>query len=182
MHWIPLTILHSFDGEIVSPDTLEDPEKRAKFDLMAFIGRNSKEKRFPEIEAVFKELRKTHKKIGAIGYCWGGWACFQLSAQGDQLVDCISTAHPSLATKEEISGIRTPVQILAPETDQMLTPELKEYCNTTIPTLGVDYDYQYFPGLSHGFAARGDPNVPAQKNGLERAKNAAVSFFVNYLH
>jgi len=171
-----------FDGEVVTPETMEDPKKREAFDIMAFIGRNGKEKRFPEMVAVTKELKSKHKKIGAIGYCYGGWAVFQLGAKGMNLVDAISTAHPSLATKEEISNIGVPVQILAPETDQMLTPELKEFCNSTIPTLGVEYDYQYFPGLSHGFAARGDPSNPAEKKGLERAKNAAVHWFAQHLH
>ncbi|KAG9802160.1 alpha/beta-hydrolase, partial [Aureobasidium melanogenum] len=44
-----------FGGEVVEPDMLEDPEKRKNFDIMAFIGRNSKEIRFPEITANAKE-------------------------------------------------------------------------------------------------------------------------------
>ncbi|KAF7845938.1 hypothetical protein BT93_L5912, partial [Corymbia citriodora subsp. variegata] len=146
-----------FDGEVVSPETMDDPKKREAFDVMAFIGRNGKEKRFPEMVACAEALRKEYKKVGAIGFCYGGWAVFQLGAKGKNLVDCISTAHPSLLTKEEIQNVGVPVQILAPETDQMLTPELKDYCNTTIPNLGVEYAYEYFPGLVHGFAARGDP-------------------------
>lgn len=64
----------------------------------------------------------------------------------------------------------------------MYTPELKEYTNTTIPSLGLPYQYDYYPGMVHGFAVRGDPNNPAQKAGLERAKNSAVSWFVEYLY
>lgn len=74
------------------------------------------------------------------------------------------------------------MQILAPETDQMFSPELKTHANETIPTLGVEYSYEYFPGLVHGFATRGDPEDPKQKRGLERAKNAAVFWFVSQLH
>ena len=118
------------------------------------IGRNSKEIRFPEIEACAKELKSTHKKVGAIGYCYGGWACFQLGGKGKNLVDAISVAHPSLLTKEEIDNVDVPVQILAPETDGMYTPELKEHTLTTLPKKGVEYDYQYFPSLAHGFAAK----------------------------
>lgn len=74
------------------------------------------------------------------------------------------------------------MQILSPEHDQMYTQELKDYTNSKIPALGVEYDYQYFPGLSHGFAARGDPNDAAQNKGLIRAKNAAVNWFTEHLH
>jgi len=173
-----------FDGEVVAPEMLEDPEQAKKFDVMGFIGRHSKELRFPEISAAATALKKDlgFKKVGAIGFCYGGWAVFRLGAKSNPLVDCVSTAHPSLATKEEIEALGVPTQIIAPETDTQLTPELKEFCNKTIPALGLDYDYQYFHGLVHGFATRGDHTDPKQKNGLERAKNVAVSWFLQYLH
>ena len=75
----------SFEGEVVPPGTMTDPEKAKKFDLNAFLfERHPKEKRFPEIEAAAKALKQEHgfKKVGAIGYCWGGWAVFQLGAKG----------------------------------------------------------------------------------------------------
>jgi len=173
-----------FGGEVVTPEMLEDPEQAKNFDLMAFLGRNSKEIRYPEIENCAKILKSElgFKKVGAIGFCYGGWAVFQLGAKSNPLVDCISMAHPSLLEHKEIEGVGVPVQILAPEHDPMFVPELKEFSNKTIPTLGVGYDYQLFPGLAHGFATRGDQSDPVQKQGLERAKNAAVFWFQQCLH
>ena len=104
------------------------------------------------------------------------------TSSGKNLVDCISTAHPSLLTKEEIDAVGVPVQIMAPEHDQQFTPELKAHANSVIPSLNVEYDYQYFPGLTHGFSIRCDPSDPKQKNGMERAKNAAVAWFAQILH
>lgn len=161
---------------------LEDEEKRKNFDIMGFLKKNSKDIRQPEIFAAAKELRSQYKKVGAIGFCYGGWAVFRLGAKGTNLVDAISMAHPSLVEKDEISNVGVPVQIMAPETDQMFTPELKEFSNKTIPELGVDYDYQYFPGVVHGFAVKGDEKDPKQKLALERAKNCAVAWFSQYLH
>ena len=97
------------------------------------------------------------------------------------MVDCISTAHPSALEKEEIDNVSVPVQICAPEIDPMFTSELKEYSNKVIPELKVEYDYQHFPKMVHGFVTRGDVNNPGQKNGLERAKNAAVYWFKQHL-
>ena len=150
--------------------------------MKEMIAKNSKEIRGPEIFAAAKTLRSQYKKVGAIGFCYGGWAVFQLGGKGHNLVDCISTGHPSLLTKEEIQNVAVPVQIFVPEMDQWLSPELKDFCNKTIPGLGVEYDYQYFPGLVHGFALRGDQNNPLQRRGLERAKNAAVAWFAQHLH
>ena len=87
-----------------------------------------------------------------------------------------------MLTKEEIDAVGVPVQIMAPEHDQAFTPELKAHANRVIPTLNVDYNYQYFPGLEHRFAIRSDPSDPKQKNGMERAKNAAVAWFAQFLH
>lgn len=174
-------ICASFEGEAAPPDVLTDPEKRAKFSIPDLIGRNNKDKRWPEIVAVAKELKSKYKKTAAIGYCYGAWACFRLGAD-PALVDAISMAHPSLVEKSEINNVKVPVQILAPENDHAFTPELKEHANKVIPTLGVPYEYVYFPGLSHGFAAKGDQNDPKQKDGLERAKNSAVGFFKEFLH
>lgn len=117
-----------------------------------------------------------------MGFCFGGWGVFRLGAKDNQLVDCISTAHPSLLEKKEIENVGVPVQIMAPEFDQMFTEELKTFSNQVIPTLGVAYDYQYFPGLEHAFAIRGDPKNRAEMKGMERAKNAAVLWFRQWLH
>lgn len=184
---------------------MENEEKRAKFDFQGFMRRNGKEARAPEVIEAARILKQElgHTKVGAIGYCWGGWAAFQVGAKGTfwspsasstrvlrktdaipgkNLVDCISVAHPSFLTKEEIDAVDVPVQIIAPEHDFMLTPDLKAYANKKIPELNVEYDYQYFPKLSHGFTVRGDPNDRTQKEGLERAKNAAVTWFATMLH
>ncbi|EXJ59526.1 esterase/lipase [Cladophialophora psammophila CBS 110553] len=176
-----------FAGEIVTPDHLfgsGDHASTGPLDVGAFIGRHGKDIRQPEIFACAAALKKDlgYKKVGAIGFCYGGWAVFRLGAKGNNLVDCISTAHPSLLEKAEIDAVGCPTQLLAPEEDPTYTPELKEYSLKVLPTLNIDYDYQYFAGLTHGFATRGDTENPTQKKGLERAKNAAVSWFREYLH
>ena len=71
---------------------------------------------------------------------------------------------------------------VAPEHDHNYTPELKEHCLKVIPTLGVDFDYQHFPKVAHGFAVKGDNTDQVQKLALERAKNAAAAWFAQYLH
>lgn len=65
--------MFSFDGEVVSVETMEDPKKREAFDMGAFFGRNGKDARYPSMAAVAKDLKKEYKKLGAIGFCYGGW-------------------------------------------------------------------------------------------------------------
>jgi dienelactone hydrolase len=161
---------------------MDDPEKRKNFDIMAFIGRNGKDKRFPEISSNAKELKSKYSKVGAIGFCYGAWAVLRLGAKDSALVDCAAVAHPSLLEKDEIANVGVPVQYFVPETDPMFTPELKEFTLKTLPELNIPFNYDYYPGLVHGFATRGDQSDPKQKEGLERAKNSAVYWFKQYLH
>lgn len=133
----------SFDGEVVTPDMLEDPEKQKTFDAQAFIARHSKQIRWPAIEESARAIRAKHENVGAIGYCYGAWAVLRLGAgaNGSGIVKCVSIAHPSLIEKEEIDALAVPTQILAPEHDPVFTQDLKDYSNSKIPTLGVDYNY-----------------------------------------
>jgi dienelactone hydrolase len=148
---------------------------------MAFLGRNSKEIRWPEIKQHAQTLKSQYKKVAAIGFCYGGWACLKLAAE-PSLIDAISIAHPSLVEKSDVERVKVPVQVIAPENDFAFTEELKKVTLETLPKTGVPWEYIYFPGLSHGFAARGDPSNQQQKDGLERAKRSAVNFFNEFLH
>ncbi|KAJ5779262.1 Alpha/Beta hydrolase protein [Penicillium paradoxum] len=170
-----------FGGEELPLDILEDQSQWHKLDLPEFMGRNSKKIREPEIVKCAQSLRSRYRRTGAVGFCFGGWAVFRLGAKDRDLVDCISVAHPTLLEKSEIDTVGVPVQILAPEIDPMFTPELKAYSNLVLPKLGVAYDYQFFPGLEHAFAIRGDPGNAAERKGMERAKNAAVFWMRQWL-
>lgn len=146
-------------GEVLPEDQLSkafgDPSLYKLLDLPGFTTRHGKEIRGPEIFACARVLRAKYAKVGVVGYCWGAWGCLQLGAKGNDLVDCVSVAHPSFFTTSEIDALGVPVQIIAPETDTQLTPVMKEYVNRVIPGLGVPYMYDYYSGLSHGFAAKG---------------------------
>ncbi|KAL8688572.1 MAG: hypothetical protein Q9218_005551 [Villophora microphyllina] len=180
----PVYVPDFFDGEVVAEQTLTNPEKRKDFDISAWAARHSKDKRGPTIFEAARALKRDHKfkTVGVVGYCYGGWASFQLGGKGQNLIDAISVAHPSVLTKEEIDNVAVPTQILAPEHDPQFTPELKEHANKTIPTLNLEYDFQYFPGLMHGFAVRGDKEDSTQRKGLERAKNAVAGWMATQLY
>lgn len=150
-------------------------------DVPGFLARNSKALRGPEVIECAEALRSQYKHIGSIGFCYGGWGVFLLGAKANPLVDCITTAHPSQLEEAEIENVGVPVQVMAPEKDPWFTEQLKAFSNRIIPTLGVAYDYQYFPGLEHGFAVRGNPDIAGERQGMGRAKNAAVLWFRQWL-
>ncbi|KAK2468897.1 hypothetical protein H9L39_19489 [Fusarium oxysporum f. sp. albedinis] len=155
-----------FGEEIVPTGILSDKSRAGEFDLGAFLNRNSKALRKPELVKFAESFRSSFSRIGAV---------FNLEAKGQNLVDCISTAHPSLLEKEEIAHIGVPTQILAPEFDHVFTPELKAYTLEVLPKTGVAYAYQYFSGLEHDFAIRGDEGKTRREGGYGKSQKCSIS-------
>jgi dienelactone hydrolase len=155
-----------------------------ELDVPGFIKKNTREIREPEIFECAKALREKYDKVAAIGFCFGGWAVFRLGAKEHQppLVDCISAGHPTWLTKEDIDGVSVPVQILAPETDSVFTPELKSYAWENIQKKGIMFDYQHFPGVVHACFTRGDEEVKGEREAMEHGKAAAVAWMSRFLH
>ncbi|KAL1971788.1 hypothetical protein VTN31DRAFT_1876 [Thermomyces dupontii] len=176
-----------FGGETL-PQDLILAEKFDQVDLSGFLARNSRAIREPEILACARALRGRYSKVGAVGYCYGGWAVMRLGAKEDgrdaaaPLVDAVVTAHPSLLARDDINRIVAPVQLLAPEIDPTFTPDLKLLTFETLQKHAVPFDYQHLPGVKHGCLSRADPSRPGEREAMVRGKNAAVSWFRQFLH
>jgi dienelactone hydrolase len=161
---------------------MDNPKTRAALDDVAFVERHSKTVRFPEILECATALKNKYEKVGAIGFCYGGWAVFQLAARGQNLLHCVSTAHPSFSDEQGIFSLGVPTQILAPEHDHHLTPELKNYYNRGIPENNLPYEYVYFPKVSHGFTTRYDKSDKDQKASLrERRDQLSTGSIFGYI-
>ncbi|TVY49183.1 Hydrolase tropI, partial [Lachnellula cervina] len=142
-------------------------------DVPSFIKKNTRKSTFQSqdsLEALRHEIREpkiftcvlalctTYKKLGAVGFCFGGWAVFRLGAKEHEppLVDCILAGHPTFLTKQDIDEVALPVQILAPEIDPAFTRELKIYAFERIRELGVGvpFVYRHFSGVEHACFVR----------------------------
>ncbi|KAG9229506.1 dienelactone hydrolase family protein [Amylocarpus encephaloides] len=156
----------------------------SSLDLPGFLARNSREIREPEIFACAKALRGQFKKVGAVGFCYGGWAVLRLAAKehdGAPLVEAITCGHPSLMVKKDFDEVAVPAQILAPEFDPVYTAELKTHTFETLQKLAVPFDYQHFPGVEHACFMRGDEKKKGELDAMVRGKNAAVSWMKQFL-
>jgi dienelactone hydrolase len=173
-----------FGGEVKDPEMLihgswADPS----LDMPGFLKRNARDIREPEIFETARALRAKYKKVGAVGFCFGGWAVFRLGAKEHQppLVDCITCGHPTWLTKKDIDEVAVPLQVLAPEHDRVYTPELKLHTFETVQKLGVPFDYQFFPGVEHACFNRGNKSKPGELAAMVRGKNAAVDWLIQFL-
>lgn len=173
-----------FGGEVLDFDLIA-AEKFDQIDLSGFIERNSREVREPGIFDCARALKQQlgYKKVGAVGYCYGGWASFRLGAKEHAsalLVDCIAVGHPSLLTKSDVDEVAVPVQILAPDIDQAYTADLKLYTFERLQHLNVPFDYQHFPRVVHSCLVRGDEKKPGERAAMER-ENAVIGWFRQFL-
>jgi len=161
-----------------------------EIDIVGFLGRNSREIREPEIISFARTLRGKYDRVGAIGFCYGGWAVHRLGSKEffdsstgkSELVDCVTAGHPSLLTKSDIDDVRAPVQILAPERDPAYSDEMKLYSWTTMQKNGVPFDYAHFPGVEHSCFVRGDVNQKGEREAFERGAKLAVGWARMWLH
>lgn len=114
------------------------------FDIMAWAGKHGPDATDPIIEAVLKEMRGSMgcKKIGAVGYCFGGCVVLKKRARareqadrvnshplskfvvrflraGEAKVDVGYIAHPSFLMADEVKEMKGPLAVAAAETDHV---------------------------------------------------------------
>lgn len=184
-----------FGGEVLDATAIME-HRWGDLDIEGFTTRNSRAVREPEIFACARELRaRGYQKLGAAGYCFGGWAVLRLAAKEHEtahggegkLVDCIVCAHPSWVTKEDIEGVgNVPVQVLAPEVDGYFSDELKAFAFQKLVLErkgkeGVHVEWLHFPGQEHGCLTKGSEKVEGERAAMVRGKNAAVGWFTQWL-
>ncbi|KAF2652303.1 alpha/beta-hydrolase [Lophiostoma macrostomum CBS 122681] len=135
----------------------------------------------PVIANTIKELRGTYgaKKIGGVGYCFGGKYVARHLKEGS--LDVGYTAHPSFVSKEELEGIKGPLSISAAETDQIFPAEKRRETEDILEKLKVPYQLNLFSDVSHGFAVRADLSVKPAKFAKEQAFYQAVAWFDEYI-
>jgi dienelactone hydrolase len=109
---------------VVMPDLFQgDPVKLNRpedFDIMAWLQKGGPEGKGhlpdqvdPIVESTLSYMKEQGaKKIGAVGYCFGGKYVARFLAKGKG-VDVGYTAHPSFVDEDEIKGMTGPLSIAA---------------------------------------------------------------------
>ncbi|KAI9742199.1 MAG: hypothetical protein M1818_004099 [Claussenomyces sp. TS43310] len=156
----------------------------------------------PAVFDFFRALRSspdtTNLKIGVAGFCWGGKFTVLLAqdapssrvhkagseaGEPHSLVDAAFTAHPSLLqVPEDITPVSVPLSIAIGDVDMALKKSLVEQAKEILEKKKAgDHECIIYPGAKHGFAVRGDPDDPRQKELGEQAETQALSWFAKWL-
>ena len=124
--------------------------------------------------------------VGAIGFCWGAYPVFQLSADG-KLKAGVS-CHPSLkignmffdqSVESQCAGAACPMALLPAGNDD------DHYRDGTLKKIIEDKGHEClevdFPDMSHGWVPRGDISKPEVARDVQKALDTAVAFFTKHL-
>ncbi|KGO73417.1 Dienelactone hydrolase [Penicillium italicum] len=152
-----------------------------KVDLSAWLSNHQVSSAEPVVESTIKYARETLgvKKIGAVGYCFGGkYVCRSLKPGQ---IDVGYSAHPSFISHEELSAIKGPFSIAAAEVDTIFTTQLRHESEDILIKTTQPWQINLFSGVNHGFAVRADLSDPKQKWAKEQAFCQAIAWFNEHL-
>ncbi|KAF9786024.1 dienelactone hydrolase [Thelephora terrestris] len=125
--------------------------------------------------------REGFKKIGALGYCWGGKVVIMGALTEGNPLDAISIVHPAMISSKDAEGLSVPSGIYFSK------DESREEFDKIVDVLSkksfsAKVDSKYYSNMFHGWAAaRGNLSDPENKREYEDLYSRAAAFFTNAL-
>jgi len=143
-----------------------------------WLSKHNVETAYPLIQNFLSHLRadRGHKKIGAVGFCWGGKFAVLLTHQNaNPMVDAAVALHPSLLSlPEDIEKITRPTAIGVGDADFLLPMSDAERIQDIFQGKeGCELDI--YPDQVHGFAVRGDLTVDSDRQAAAKAAERVFS-------
>ena len=121
---------------------------------------------------------KSHKlsngKLGAVGFCFGGYIVNYLAAVDSQLLSAGVPFYGTPASKELRSNIKAPLMIQLGELDERVNASWPEY-EADLKANKVEYQMHMYTGAHHGF--HNDSTGRYDEDNAELAWQRTVAFF-----
>ncbi|MGJ8678136.1 MAG: dienelactone hydrolase family protein [Akkermansiaceae bacterium] len=117
-------------------------------------------------------------KLGAVGFCFGGYIVNMLAAAIPEALDAGVPFYGTPAEKKIRENIKTPLMIQYAELDKRVNATKDEY-EAELKALGVDYTMHVYEGANHGF--HNDSTGRYDKEDAELAWSRTIEFFKKHL-
>lgn len=152
-----------------------DDEGRA---LQRSMERAKIERDFIAAAGFIRDHERASGKLGAVGFCFGGYIVNMLAATIPDRLDAGVPFYGTPAAKELRPDIRGPLLVQLAELDQRVNDTWPEY-EADLTAAGVPYTVHIYPGTNHGFhndsTGRYDPEA------AELAWTRTIEFFGQHL-
>ncbi|MEE4246463.1 MAG: dienelactone hydrolase family protein [Kangiellaceae bacterium] len=142
------------------------------------LERNKIEQDFVAAALTLKKLPSTNGKLGAVGFCFGGYIVNYLAATlGDQLNAGVPF-YGTPASQALRANIKAPLLIQLGELDKRVNAYYQEY-ESDLKGLKVDYKIHTYKGAKHGF--HNDSTARFDKDNADLAWQRTLAFFNKHL-
>ena len=148
-----------------------DDEGRA---MQGSMDRQKIEQDFVAAAKFLKESELCNGKLGAVGFCFGGYIVNMLAAVLPQTLDAGVPFYGTPAAKELRGNIRGPLLIQLAGLDQRVNDTWPEY-EADLKANGVPYTMYMYPGVNHGF--HNDSTARYDEAAAELAWSRTLEFF-----
>nr|RBQ91263.1 hypothetical protein FVER53263_13894 [Fusarium verticillioides] len=123
------------------------------------------------VAAVKKSYGTNTAKFACVGYCFGApYVCNEL--KGDT-VTAGAFAHPAFLKEHHFTDLKKPLFLSCSEVDHTFDVPSRRRALDILQTNKKVFHYQVFSGVEHGFALRGDPKDPYQRE-IGNGRAAAI--------
>ncbi|KAE9404070.1 dienelactone hydrolase endo-1,3,1,4-beta-D-glucanase [Gymnopus androsaceus JB14] len=126
------------------------------------------------------QTEKNYKKLGAVGYCYGGAMAVKLAST--DLFNSVVICHPGPVSEQEISAIKVPSSFVCAEEDITFGPKARKKAEEIFASRNgrdnfIEHEFKVYKGTTHGFAVRPNQSYPEVKAGYEAALEQTVQWF-----
>ena len=131
--------------------TADHPKKAGEFMNAAFKDWKTSKARFNKAKEVLQAHKTVDsKRIGAIGFCFGGAVSIRMARGGADL-DGIVAFHSALPLEPAITNMKASVLVINGSEDSFLKPESVGSFSSQMVAGNVDFTYLNLSGIKHSF-------------------------------
>ena len=146
--------------------------------LMNMMDRAKIEEDFIAAARFLKAHPSGNGKLGAVGFCFGGYIVNMLAAVIPESLDASIPFYGTPAAPEIRENIRGPLLVQLAELDQRVNATWPEY-EADLKANGVEYTMHMYPGANHGF--HNDSTGRYDEKSAELAWQRTLAFFNAHL-
>jgi carboxymethylenebutenolidase len=121
-----------------------------------------KERAITDLKAAYAYLSNLknvdNKKIGSIGWCFGGGYSFQTALNVPELKMCIINYGTVSSDENLIKNIHCPVLVIHGDADKAISPDSIKAFDKAAKKIGLNVEVKFFPGMGHAFMNPGNPS------------------------
>ncbi|KAJ7472043.1 dienelactone hydrolase [Mycena latifolia] len=109
------------------------------------------------------------------GYCFGAPFVMDLGATGD--IVAAAFGHPAFLNEDHFRNLKQPLLLSCAETDFTFELQSRRRAEDILIETKAKYHFQVFSGVQHGFALRGDPDIPDARWAKEESARGIIGWF-----